>query len=219
MKALDNLVGRRYGKLTVVELLGSDAQGQRQWRCRCDCGGTRIVTTGNLNAGRTTNCGCKKSPDLTGQVFGRLTVLGRSDKRVSRGQRTVPTWRCRCECGAIVNKATDILTNDDVSMCSDCAKKYSAAIARQFAGFVGGTQVTKLRDMSPNAANTSGVRGVYYEKKTKTWRARLKFKGKIMSFGSYSRFEDAVSARKAAEEEYFGEFLEEYETRKKGEGV
>lgn len=216
MKALENLIGRKYEKLTVVELLGSDTQGQRQWRCRCDCGGTRIVTTGNLNAGRTTNCGCKKSPDLTGKVFGRLTVLERSDKRMARGKRTVPTWRCRCECGAIVEKATDILTNDDVSMCSDCAKQYSAAIARQFAGFVGGTQVTKLRDMSPNAANSSGVRGVYYEKRTNTWRARLKFKGKIMSFGSYVRFEDAVLARKEAEQLYFGEFLEEYEAMKQG---
>lgn len=216
MKALENLIGRKYGKLTVVELLGSDTQGQRQWRCRCDCGGTRIVTTGNLNAGRTTNCGCKKSPDLTGKVFGRLTVLERSDKRVSRGQRTVPTWRCRCECGAIVEKATDILTNDDVSMCLDCAQKYTAAIARKSAGFVGGTQVTKLRNMSPNAANTSGVRGVYFEKRTNTWRARLKFKGKIMSFGSYVRFEDAVLARKEAEQLYFGEFLEEYEAMKQG---
>lgn len=217
MKVLENLVGRKYGKLTVLELLDSNAQGQRRWLCRCDCGGTRIVTTGNLNAGRTTNCGCKKSPDLTGQVFGRLTVLGRSDKRMARGKRTVPMWRCRCECGAIVDKARDILTNDDVSMCLDCAQKYTAAIARKSAGFVGGTQVTKLRDMSPNAANTSGVRGVYYEKRTNTWRARLKFKGRIMSFGSYARFEDAVLARRAAEQEYFGGFLEEYEAIKKGE--
>ena len=214
MMVLENLIGRRYGKLTVVELLNSDAQGQRRWLCRCDCGGKRIATTGNLNAGRTTNCGCKKSPDLTGQVFGRLTVLERSEKRMIRGTRTVPMWRCRCECGVIVDKATDILTNDDVSMCAECAKQYSASIARKFAGFVGGTQVTKLRDMSPGAANSSGVRGVYYEKRTNMWRARLKFKGKIMSFGSYEHFEDAVLARKEAEQHYFGEFLEEYEAMK-----
>ena len=30
-----------------------------------------------------------------------------------------------------------------------------------------------------------------------------------MNFGSYAKFEDAVAARKAAEEEYFGAFLEE----------
>lgn len=66
--------------------------------------------------------------------------------------------------------------------------------------------------MNPIATNTSGVRGVYHDKEHNRWRARLKFKGKIMSFGSYEKFEDAVAARKAAEREYFGEFLEEHDS-------
>lgn len=33
--------------------------------------------------------------------------------------------------------------------------------------------------------------------------------GKLLSFGSFTRFEDAVAARKAAEIEYYGAFLEE----------
>ena len=33
-----------------------------------------------------------------------------------------------------------------------------------------------------------------------------------MSFGFYEKFEDAVAARKAAEKEYFGEFLEEHDS-------
>ena len=152
---------------------------------------------------------CKKSPDLTGKIFGRLTVLGRSEKRNSRGARTTPMWECRCECGAITYKATDTLTNPDESMCKACQGIYAAETARKSAGFVGGTQITKLRNMEPTAANSSGCRGVYLEKKTGKWRARLKFKGKIMNFGSYAKFEDAVAARKAAEEEYFGAFLEE----------
>lgn len=209
MKNRENLIGKRYDKLVVVEQMESTKQGQRRWLCRCDCGGTCVSTTGNLNSGHTTNCGCKKSPDLTGKVFGKLTVLGRSDKRNPRGKRTTPMWECRCECGAITYKATDTLTNPDMSMCNECAGKYAADIARQSAGFVGGTQITKIADMKPTAANTSGARGVYFEKRSNKWRARLTFKGKIMSFGSFARFEDAVFARKEAEKIYFGEFLEE----------
>lgn len=209
MKNRENLIGKRYDKLVVIEQMESTKQGQRRWLCKCDCGGTCVSTTGNLNSGHTTNCGCKKSPDLTGKVFGKLTVLGRSDKRNSRGKRTTPMWECRCECGAITYKATDTLTNPDVSMCNECAGKYAADIARQSAGFVGGTQITKIADMKPTAANTSGARGVYLEKRSNKWRARLTFKGKIMSFGSFARFEDAVFARKEAEKIYFGEFLEE----------
>ena len=208
LRKFESLIGKRYEKLVVIAQVESTQNGQRQWLCNCDCGGTCITTTGNLNSGHTTNCGCKKSPDLTGKVFGKLTVLGRSDKRNPRGKRTTPMWECRCECGAITYKATDTLTNPDISMCNDCAAKYAAGIARQSAGFVGRTQITKITDMTPSAANTSGVRGVYYEKRSNKWRARLKFKGKTMSFGSYHRFEDAVDARRKAEQLYYGEFLE-----------
>ena len=209
MREYPSLVGNRYGKLTVIEQVESSSRGQRRYRCICDCGGTIIAFAGNLKSGHTTSCGCNKSPDLTGQVFGKLTVIGRSDKRNSRGARTTPMWECRCECGAITYKATDTLTNPEESMCKSCQGIYAAETARKSAGFVGGTQITKLRNMEPTAANTSGCRGVYLENKTGKWRARLKFKGKIMNFGSYTKFEDAVAARKAAEEEYYGAFLEE----------
>lgn len=94
-------------------------------------------------------------------------------------------------------------------MCRECAGKYAADIARQSAGFVGGTQLTKTVSMQPTAANTSGVRGVYFEKRSNKWSARLTFKGKLMSFGSLERFEDAVAARKKAEQIYFGVFFDE----------
>ncbi len=50
-----------------------------------------------------------------------------------------------------------------------------------------------------------------YNPKTNRYRARLKFKGRIMSFGTYPTFEEAVQARKDAEKQYFGGFLEELE--------
>lgn len=156
----------------------------------------------------------RKPNDLTGRIFGKLTVRGLSDKRGPRGKRTVPLWECVCECGAVTYKAGDTLKNPSVSMCADCARKYSAAIARRSAGYVDGTQITRIRNMTPTAASRSGVRGVVYEESSHRWRARLYFKDRYLSFGSYTRFEDAVAARKAAEKEYFGKFLEEYDTHK-----
>lgn len=178
MREFPSLIGKRFGKLTVVAQLPSTARGQRRWLCKCDCGGEHIATSGNLNSGRSTNCGCKKSPDLTGKVFGRLTVVGRSDKRNPRGARTTPMWECRCECGNITYKATDTLTNPDESMCQDCQGKFAAEIARKSAGFVEGTQLAKIRDMTPSAANTSGYRGIYYESKFDRYRAQIIFQRK-----------------------------------------
>jgi len=73
-----------------------------------------------------------------------------------------------------------------------------------------GTQISRIIDPQVSTSNSSGFRGVYFEKRSNKWRARLKFKGKIMSFGSYTDFEDAVAARIQAERTYFGEFLEEH---------
>lgn len=208
MREFPSLIGKRFGKLTVVAQLPSTARGQRRWLCKCDCGGEHIATSGNLNSGHSTNCGCKKSPDLTGKVFGRLTVVGRSDKRNPRGARTTPMWECRCECGNITYKATDTLTNPDESMCKDCQGIYAAEIARRSAGFVGGTQISRITNMKPTSANSTGVRGVQFDKRSGRYRARLKFQGKLLNFGSYRTLEEAAAARKAAEEEYFGAFLE-----------
>ena len=147
--------------------------------------------------------------NLIGRRFGKLEVIGRSDKRGSRGARTVPLWECRCECGAICYKATDTLTNPELSMCNDCVGKYATKKARAKAGFVDGTQISRITSTNLISTNTSGCRGVYFDKRTGKYRARLKFKGKIMSFGSYKSFEDAVKARKEAEQLIYGEFLEQ----------
>lgn len=51
--------------------------------------------------------------DLTGQVFGRLTVIGIGESR--RKHRVY--WRCRCACGSIKDVAGDQLTSGDSKSC------------------------------------------------------------------------------------------------------
>ena len=50
--------------------------------------------------------------DLTGQVFGKLTVEGLSDP-----SRPTVTWRCRCSCGGVRTAKTDRLKNGEVTSC------------------------------------------------------------------------------------------------------
>ena len=151
--------------------------------------------------------------DLRGCRFGKLKVIRRSDRRGKRGKRSVPLWECLCECGNITYKATDTLTNPDLSMCGECAKQYASAKMREMAGYIDGTQLCSLGDKLLSN-NTSGCRGVYFDKKSEKWRARLKFKGKQMNFGSYSTFDEAVKARRQAEDEYYGKFLSEVQEEK-----
>ena len=55
-----------------------------------------------------------------------------------------------------------------------------------------------------------GVPGVDWRAGKGVWRAAICFKGKRHYLGSYSRFEDAVAARKRAEEELHNSFLREF---------
>lgn len=209
MREYPTLIGQRFGMLVVAAQAESTEKGQRRWICQCDCGMQTTVMGSNLKRGMTTSCGCKKTKDLTGQHIGNLTVLGRSERYGSRGARQTRLWECRCDCGNITYKATDTLTNPAVSMCRQCAAQYAMDKARERAGFVEGTQLSKLASCK-TADNLSGVRGVYYTSETGRYTARIKFKGKSYYLGSFYNLEDAVKARQKGEEELFGPFLEKY---------
>lgn len=51
-----DLVGKRFGKLTVQSWIG-----ESRWFCRCDCGKSTHVLTANLNTGNTASCGCVRN--------------------------------------------------------------------------------------------------------------------------------------------------------------
>lgn len=76
-------------------------------------------------------------------------------------------------------------------------------------------QRTNLRpaNKSQNAMNSrvrkdcqSGVTGVCLDSARKKWTAQIHFRGVTHNLGRFVYFEDAVKARKRAEEKYFGEF-------------
>lgn len=56
-----SLVGKRFGKLVVLERVKNDRFNHVNYRCKCDCGGEAIVDAGNLRRGNTNSCGCIKS--------------------------------------------------------------------------------------------------------------------------------------------------------------
>lgn len=205
-----NLCGSRFGKLTVLKKVEHTGSGNRNdyWLCLCDCGNETIVLGSNLLRGHTKSCGCLKERDLTGKHIGKLTVICRSDRYAPRGNRKNKLWKCLCDCGNIVYRATDTLSADRESSCAECAAKHNAALARENAGFIDGTQVSKIKEMKLSASNTSGCRGVSYDSRRNLWEATIKFKNHKTRLGYYKNYADAVKARKEAENKVFGGFLE-----------
>lgn len=54
--------------------------------------------------------------------------------------------------------------------------------------------------------NTSGVTGVSWYKPKQMWRSYIRFNNEWMHLGYFINFDDAVKARKKAEEKYFGKW-------------
>lgn len=56
--------------------------------------------------------------------------------------------------------------------------------------------------------NTSGTTGVFWSKKHKQWRSQIKLNGKMIHLGLFKDKLNAVTTRKLAEKEYYGEFAQ-----------
>lgn len=56
MSIMVDLVGQRFGKLTVIS--SGTVNGRIRCLCRCDCGKQKSVRADNLQASNTVSCGC-----------------------------------------------------------------------------------------------------------------------------------------------------------------
>lgn len=60
--------------------------------------------------------------DLTGQKFGRLVVLGRGTQKYKGNA----FWRCQCDCGSVVDVASNHLRSGRVQSCGCLGRENSA---------------------------------------------------------------------------------------------
>lgn len=60
MSKPNNLIGQKFGMLTVVERGPNSKAGKTKWVCRCDCGKIkeRPVLSSDLKSGAVRSCGC-----------------------------------------------------------------------------------------------------------------------------------------------------------------
>jgi len=101
----ENLVGRKFGKLTVTEMLYNyKGSGRTKCLCLCDCGNTCIRTAYSLKKCELSSCGCDRKErakkvfgkDINGKRFGRLVVLE------TFWELNPIKVKCKCDCGNVV---------------------------------------------------------------------------------------------------------------------
>ena len=75
MPKKSNLIGQRFGKLTVISKAEETQDRYALWNCRCDCGGEIQANTKRLVRGTIWNCGCvPKTNAKNGTIAEDLTA-------------------------------------------------------------------------------------------------------------------------------------------------
>lgn len=133
-KEVQSLAGKTFGKWTVLDQFTVTPRGERKWLCRCECGTEREVLERSLKYGGSASCGCvgrEKAVktiayDLTGKVFGELTVLKVAEKQRKNGG---VWWTCRCSCGNEYDAAATLLVTGRRTRCTGKAhqKNYASS--------------------------------------------------------------------------------------------
>ncbi len=201
----NDLTGKRFGKLVCMEPAREKHNGKTLWRCRCDCGNECLAAGTQLTAGYKKSCGCLRGPrteEFLGQRFGALVVTGYAGKRGGKH-----LWHCRCDCGGEAVVSQGNLRNGHTKSCG-CLQR---EIHKQNLKLIDGTSVAMIenRMKKPIKSNTSGVSGVYFNRRSEAWCAQITFKGTTYFLGKYDDIQDAIRARKVGER-VFERFLDWY---------
>lgn len=194
----DNLTNRRFGRLTVLGDVGKrTSHGRVLWHCLCECGRVTFVRADHLKKGSVVSCGClneekkhERFKDLTNIETDNFKVI---DRAYSKNQRVY--WNCICKhCGNHIE-----LQSNQIERYSSCGCKHNRSSKERMAEI---RDPESLKTSRPTAKSTTGVRGVYYNKRKKRYVAYINVDKKSKYLGSSIDLKEAADIRRKAEIEY-----------------
>lgn len=227
----DEMIGKKFGRLLVLEE-AYVKNGEIYWHCLCDCENYVTTSGASLRAGATKSCGCYNKERIK-EVQKALRKHNRYDLSGSYGigyvndeirfvfdledyEKIYPYLWYEKEDGYIV--AHDLDNNriirlnrlvmdmqDENPLIRVDHKNHDLKNNQKY-----NLRLSTNQENSCNhklfSTNKSGVSGVRFDERTHKWTAEIMYNYKSIRLGNFDEYEDAVNARKAAEEKYFGEW-------------
>ena len=233
MAPLIDLTGVKFGMLTVIdrnyEKPLEHNKKQAYWNCLCDCGNYSVVAGTYLIHGHTKSCGCygKQLAKTNGKKNKRYNDYDISDQKYGTGytRKGEPfyfdvedydlikkycwtkqkgyiaaydgPYKPQIRMHRLIMSAPDNCVVDHINGDKTDNRKENLRLCQQN---------ENARNRKRNKNNTSGVTGVRFHRQSGKWVARIKVNYRYIALGSYDTMEEAVIARKAGEEKYFGKF-------------
>lgn len=212
------LIGKKYNNFYIYDYKRENNRTFVLAECPY-CNEKKWMRKDTLDNAKVISCGCynaennyRKAKEIKNKKIGFLITKEPTNKRNKNGNII---WKCYCtRCNTECFVSTDCLEKGVISCgCvqqetrSKNGKKAGEYIKENFC--VGGTNIKNLTTKK-SRRNTSGVKGVSWDKEREKWSAQIGFKGKNYHLGRFEKKEDAIKARKKAEEKIFGDFIKWY---------
>lgn len=236
-KRFVNLVGKKFGKLSVVEESPIRSNHKSiMWKCLCDCGNTTYVETHSLKDGRTKSCGCYLTELARGDFLKKGNVYNLENdygivyasntgnefmfdvedydkiKHITWGEDTKGYLR-----GFYCNKMRSLhrlVLNQNVKNDTMVDHINHNIKDNRKENLRITTNSGNIKNSKLSVRNTSGVKGVSFDKEDLRWKANIQCNKKKYYLGSFVNKEDAIRIRELAELKLFGEYSRRYEELK-----
>ena len=145
--------------------------------------------------------------DIIGIRFGKLIVISNS----KRNGYVI----CKCDCGNIkeIRKTSLTKLKSPTRSCGCIQKQVAKQIGYKTVKNNSKKQVETnkkyntnfqvIENNKPPKNNKSGIKGVCWDKSRNKWEVYISIHNKKIHLGRYASLEDAIKARKSAEDEYY----------------
>ena len=232
IKPKENLIGRQFGRLTVIrqdeDYVSPKGKHAIKWVCQCSCKNKTIVSVrdNHLRDGTTVSCGCYAKEkdrkynnfDLSGEFGicylnnGKQVLFDLEDYNLIKDYY----WQ-ENKYGYVVSQIQNngIITGLRINRLIMGLESGDKRIVDHIKHNLLDNRKSQLRivtysqngqNQKINSKNTSGYTGVCWSKTHNKWRAHIKLNGKQIFLGYHTDINNAINARRNAEEKYFGEY-------------
>ncbi len=231
-----DLTGQRFGRLTVIkqieDYISSNGKRMTQWLCKCDCGNeTKVVGSRLTKKNGTKSCGCLQREkasqigknnkkyniyDLTGEYGIGYTTKGEEFYFDLEDYEKIKNhcWHIDNN-GYVVSKIYNkqfVYMHRFILDVLDSELDVDHIYHEKNDNRKSKLRVCEHRENCMNVkvqnGSTTGITGVTCRKENckKKYRVTINIDGECVKIGSYEDFDEAISARLKAEDEYYGEY-------------
>ena len=219
MRRID-MTGRKYGRLTAIGLDRIE-NGHTFWKFRCDCGKTVVIDGWGARSGKIKSCGCFNAERIKKQrKFNEYKIV---DGYVKVKLNDENHMLCDIEDWERFNGHYWFMNDAGYAVCETMKtgtlrfhKLVTGTTAEVIIDHINRNKLDnrkcnlRIATASVNAINrglqsnnTTGYKGVYFDKRRRVRKAWVKVSGKLITLGSYPKKEEAIAARQAGEEKYY----------------